>query len=110
MEIEYSTKVIDMQEQLSEVSVLLKAYLRRGLAYETSEKYLQAKEDMLSVKQLQVDNKQASQCMDRCSKAIKDIYGNKVPTVKSNGLVKMASKGSSTSPVAKKESPVAQKE
>lgn len=52
MEIEYSTKVIEMQEYLTEVSVLLKAYLRRGLAYETCEKYLQAKEDMLSVKQL----------------------------------------------------------
>jgi tetratricopeptide (TPR) repeat protein len=57
MEIEYSTKVIEMQQYLSEVSVLLKAYLRRGLAYETCEKYLQAKEDMLSVKQLQVENK-----------------------------------------------------
>lgn len=107
MEIEYSTKVIEMQEYLTEVSVLLKAYLRRGLAYETSEKYLQAKEDMLSVKQLQVDNKQASQCMDRCSKAIKDIYGNKVPASKSNGLVKMASKESGASPKTKKESPVA---
>ena len=86
-----------MQQYLTEVSVLLKAYLRRGLAYETCEKYLQAKEDMLSVKQLQADNKQASQCLERCAKAIKDIYGNKkVPEVKSNGLVKMASKEESS--------------
>jgi tetratricopeptide (TPR) repeat protein len=67
---------------------------------------------MLSVKQLQVDNKQASQCLDRCAKAIKDIYGNKVPAVKSNGLVKMASSAGAkdTSPVAKKESPEVTKE
>lgn len=112
MEIEYSTKVIEMQEYLTDVSVLLKAYLRRGLAYETNEKYLQAKEDMLSVKQLQVDNKQASQCMDRCKKAIKDIYGDKVPEVKSNGLIKMAGKTSSPSgsPATLKESPVPKKE
>jgi len=30
--------------------VLMKAFLRRGLAYEQLEKYLEAKEDMLSVK------------------------------------------------------------
>lgn len=115
MEIEYSTKVIECQEYLTDVSVLLKAYLRRGLAYESNEKYLQAREDMLSVKQLQSDNKQASQCLDRCKKAIKDIYGNKVPEVKSNGLIKMASTGTSSakkqeSPVSQKESPVAKKE
>jgi tetratricopeptide (TPR) repeat protein len=106
MEIEYSTKVIEMQNYLTDVSVLLKAYLRRGLAYESCEKYLQAKEDMLSVKQLQVDNKQASQCLDRCSKAIRDIYGDNIPEVKSNGLVQMAKANSKEeSPAAKKESP-----
>lgn len=57
LEIDYTTKVIERQEHLSEKSVLLKAYLRRGLAYEESEKYLQAKEDMLSVKELQAENK-----------------------------------------------------
>ena len=60
MEIEYTTKVINLGEHISEVSVLLKAFLRRGLAYEEMEKYLQAKEDILSVKQLHADNKQAS--------------------------------------------------
>ena len=59
-EIEYSTKVIDRQEFISDKTVLLKAFLRRGLAYEQLEKYLEAKEDMLSVKELQYDNKQAS--------------------------------------------------
>jgi hypothetical protein len=37
----------------------LKAYLRRGLAYEQLEKFLQAKEDMLTVKEIQFDNKHA---------------------------------------------------
>ena len=60
MEIEYTTKVINLAAHISEVSVLLKAFLRRGLAYEEMEKYLLAKEDMLSVKQLHADNKQAS--------------------------------------------------
>jgi len=54
------------------------------------EKYLQAKEDMLSVKELQFDNKQASQCLNRAQKAIKDIYGDKVPKVQKNKQVKMA--------------------
>jgi hypothetical protein len=40
--------------------VLLKAYLRRGLAYEQQEKFLQAKEDMLTVKEIMADNKHAS--------------------------------------------------
>ena len=57
MEVDYTTKVIEKQEFLTDKNVLLKAYLRRGLAYEQMEKYLVAKEDMLSVKQLQHDNK-----------------------------------------------------
>jgi len=50
--------------------------------------------------------------MDRCKKAIKDIYGDKVPDVKSNGLIKMAGKTSSPSgsPATQKESPVSKKE
>ena len=50
MEVDYTTRVIERQEYLTDTSVLLKAYLRRGLAYEALEKYLQGKEDMLSVK------------------------------------------------------------
>jgi hypothetical protein len=34
MELEYTTKVIEKQEYLTDKQVLLKAYLRRGLAYE----------------------------------------------------------------------------
>jgi tetratricopeptide (TPR) repeat protein len=100
-EIEWSTKVIDRQEFISDKTVLLKAFLRRGLAYEQIEKYLQAKEDMLSVKELNYDNKQASQCLNRVQKAIKDIYGNKVPEVQKNKPIKLAT-GSDNSP--KKES------
>lgn len=50
LEIEYTAKVIERGPYLTDASVLLKAYLRRGLAYEQLEKFLQAKEDMLSVK------------------------------------------------------------
>lgn len=50
MEVEYTSKVVELSPYLSEVNVILKAFLRRGLAYEQMEKYLQAKEDMLSVK------------------------------------------------------------
>ena len=60
------------------------------------EKYLQAKEDMLSVKELQFDNKQASQCLNRAQKAIKDIYGDKVPEVQKNKQVKMATPAATT--------------
>ena len=62
-EVEYTSKVIERGLFISDASVLLKAYLRRGLAYEELEKFLQAREDMLSVKQIQADNKQASQCL-----------------------------------------------
>jgi len=95
-EVEYSTKVIDRSEHVSDKTVLLKAFLRRGLAYEQMEKYLQAKEDMLSVKELQFDNKQASQCLHRAQKAIKDIYGDKVPEVQKNKQVKMATAAATT--------------
>ena len=57
LEIEFTTKVIQRQDYISDPSVLLKAYLRRGLAYEQQEKFLQSKEDMLSVKEIQYDNK-----------------------------------------------------
>jgi len=37
--------------------MIIKAYLRRGKAYEQIEKFLEAKEDMLSVKSLNANNK-----------------------------------------------------
>ena len=55
-EIQYTTKVIELQECISDKSLLIKAYLRRGLAYEQSEKWLQAKADIQTVKELQYDN------------------------------------------------------
>lgn len=97
-EIEYSTKVIDLAEYVSDKAVLLKAFLRRGLAYEQLEKYLEAKEDMLSVKELQYDNKQASQCLHRVQKAIKDVYGGNVPEAKKNKAVKLAAPIESKAP------------
>lgn len=70
--------------------MVIKAYLRRGLAYEQLEKFLDAKNDMLSVKQLQATNKQASDCLNRCNKAIKDIYGDNVPEQKKRSPIKLA--------------------
>jgi tetratricopeptide (TPR) repeat protein len=52
MEIEYTTKVIERSKYITDKNVVLKAFLRRGLAYESMEKYLLAKEDMISVKEL----------------------------------------------------------
>lgn len=97
MEVEYTTKVIEQQGYLTDKNVLLKAYLRRGLAYEEMEKYLQAKEDMLSVKQLQHDNKQASQCLNRVNKAIQQVYGDQVPEVQKNAPIKMATEAGNQS-------------
>lgn len=103
MEIEYTTKVIDRQNWIADKTLLVKAYLRRGLAYEQIEKFLPAKEDMLTVKQLQADNKQASQCLHRVNKAIKDVYGDKIPEQKKNQPVKMAAPSSTPVQTPKKE-------
>lgn len=89
-EITYTTKVIDLQEYLTDSSLLLKAYLRRGIAYENSEKFLQAREDMLTVREIQYDNKVMQSCLTRVNKAIKQEYGDKVPEVKKNKPFKMA--------------------
>lgn len=57
MEIDYTSKVINLQEYLKDKNLVLKAYLRRGLAFEQAEKYLLARDDMLTVKSIQIDNK-----------------------------------------------------
>ena len=57
MEIEYTTKVVDRSQFLTDKQVLIKAILRRGLAYEQLEKFLKARDDMMAVKELQYDNK-----------------------------------------------------
>jgi tetratricopeptide (TPR) repeat protein len=54
--VEYCSKVIERAPYLSELSMLAKAYQRRGLAYEHLEKFQEAKEDMLRVKELQPSN------------------------------------------------------
>jgi predicted DsbA family dithiol-disulfide isomerase len=72
--IKFTTKVIARTKYISDSRVLLKAFLRRGLAYEKQAKFLQAKEDMLSVKQIEFDNKVASECLVDCCEAIKNVY------------------------------------
>ena len=51
---------------------------------------------MLSVKQLQATNKTASECLNRCNRAIKAIYGDDVPEAKKNAPVKLAQAAEST--------------
>lgn len=89
-EILYTTKVIDLQEHLTDVSILKKAYTRRGLAYENREKFLEAREDMLTVREIQFDDKIAQSALQRINKEIKKEYGDKVPEVPKNKPVKMA--------------------
>jgi hypothetical protein len=66
MQIEFCTKVIDRSLYIEDINVLIKAYLRRGLAFETTEKYRKAINDLLRVRELQPANKQASQGIVRC--------------------------------------------
>ena len=39
LQIEYRTKVIDRSLYIDDVNLIVKAYLRRGLAYEATERY-----------------------------------------------------------------------
>jgi hypothetical protein len=41
-----------MKEFISEKDILIKAYLRRGLSYERSEKIFNARRDFISVKEI----------------------------------------------------------
>lgn len=74
-EVEYTTKVIDRALYLDDTNVLVKAYLRRGLAYEQLEKYKLACNDLHRVKELQPYNQQAQNAMTRCLKFIKQDEG-----------------------------------
>jgi hypothetical protein len=49
--------VIDRALYLEDINVLIKAYLRRGLAYELMEKYKLASNDLHRVRELQPANK-----------------------------------------------------
>lgn len=59
LQIEFCTKVIDRSPYIEDINVLIKAYLRRGLAYESTEKYKLAVNDLYRVRELQPMNKQA---------------------------------------------------
>lgn len=58
-QIEFSTKVLERSPYIEDVNMLIKAYLRRGLAYESTEKYKLAINDLMRVRELQPMNKQA---------------------------------------------------
>ena len=49
-QIEYCTKVISRALYIDDANVLIKAYLRRGLAYEHSEKFKLAANDLTRVR------------------------------------------------------------
>ena len=51
--------MLDRSLYIDDVNILIKAYLRRGLAYETVEKYKAAINDLTRVRELQPMNKQA---------------------------------------------------
>jgi hypothetical protein len=57
LEVEYTTYVIDRALFLDDSNVIVKAYLRRGLAYEMLEKYKLACNDLFRVRELQPYNK-----------------------------------------------------
>lgn len=57
LQIEFCTKVIDRSPYIEDINVLIKAYLRRGLAYESTEKYKLAVNDLYRVRELQPMNK-----------------------------------------------------
>lgn len=56
-QVEYCSKVIDRALFIDDVSVLQKAYLRRGLAYEHSEKFKLGANDLHRVRQMDPMNK-----------------------------------------------------
>ncbi|CDW85227.1 rna polymerase ii-associated protein 3 isoform 2 [Stylonychia lemnae] len=75
-EVEYCSKVIERAPYINDITILAKAYLRRGFAYEHLEKIADAKEDMIRVKEIQPNNQQASQALTRLNRALQDA--NKV--------------------------------
>ncbi len=71
-EIEYCSKVIERAPYISDTAILAKAYLGRGYAYETLEKFNEAKDDFTRVRELQPTNQEATKGLTRVNKAIKD--------------------------------------
>ena len=68
--IEFASRVIAEERYLAGQDVLAKAYLRRGLAYEESEKFALAAIDVQQVRQLQPNNIEAAKCLSRVQKAL----------------------------------------
>lgn len=75
LEVEYTTKVVDRALYLEDTNVLVKAVLRRGLAYEHLERYKLACNDLSRVRELQPYNKQAQTALQRCLKYIEEDEG-----------------------------------
>ncbi len=67
--ITYSTKVIE--SGVTDINILLKAYILRGFANEAVDKVKQAKVDWLKVKELQPDNIDATKALQRIESALK---------------------------------------
>lgn len=74
-QVDFSTKVIDRALYLDDINVLIKAYTRRGLAYENLEKFKLAVNDLTRVRELQPFNKQAQSGIQRCLKYIQQDEG-----------------------------------
>ena len=55
--IDYSSKVIDRALYIDDIHILIKAYLRRAQAYEHTERYRSAVDDLMRVRELQPYNK-----------------------------------------------------
>ncbi len=58
-QIEYCSKVVERAPYIKDISVLIKAHLRRGLAYESNEKFKKAADDLMYVRNFEPMNKQA---------------------------------------------------
>ena len=71
-EIEFCTKVIERAPFLSDLGMLAKAYQRRAYAFEHAEKLAEAKQDMLSVRELQPRNQEATKALERLNKALRE--------------------------------------
>ncbi len=71
-EIEYASKVIERAPYVQDSAILAKAYLLRGYAYESIDKFQEAKDDMTRVRELQPSNQEATKVLSRVNKAISD--------------------------------------
>jgi len=72
-EVFYCSLVIERALFLDDTNVLIKAYLRRALAYEQLSQHKQSVDDFARVKELQPQNKQALVGMVRCLNRIQEL-------------------------------------